>query len=75
MGPGRGLRGSWGSRDSVGTEAGAAAGGGAPVGSIRLRTCQTQDTRHEYGYVNGGADQEKWTATVLPSLYTYQGVV
>ncbi len=41
MGPRRGLRGSWGSRESVATKAGAAAGGGTPVGSIRLRTYKT----------------------------------
>ena len=69
MGPRRGLRGSWGSRESVATKAGAAAGGGTPVGSIRLRTCKTQDTSHEYVYLTRGADQGN---ALLPSC---QGVV
>lgn len=68
MGLCRGLRGSWGSRESVATKAGAAAGGGTPVGSIRLRTCKTQDTNHEYVYFRGVADQGNAS---LPSCRVY----
>lgn len=69
MGPRRGLRGSWGSRESVATKAGAATGnGGAPVGSIRLCTCKTQDTNHAYVYHNGVAEQADAS---LPSRHVY----